>query len=64
VGARGTSNLEENGRKGRRSRDQVEKFPIKVSVYYAEVPGFIAYIAGNWEGSRGSFTKNKEAGIC
>jgi hypothetical protein len=28
------------------------------------VPCFIAYIAGNREGSRRNFTKNKEVGIC
>ena len=31
---------------------------------YAEVPYFKAYSVGNMEGSRGNFTKNKEAGIC
>jgi hypothetical protein len=34
--------------------------PIKVSVYYAEVPCFKAYIKGNMEGSRGNLTKKKK----
>jgi hypothetical protein len=38
--------------------------PIKVSIYYAEVPPCIAYIVGNREGSRGNLTKNKKVGIC
>jgi hypothetical protein len=50
----------EEGKQKQRPR----RVSIKVSVYYAEVPCFIAYIVGNREGSRGNFTKNKEVGIC
>jgi hypothetical protein len=49
MGARETANLEENGRKGRRSKDQ---------------EGFLSRSLGSREGSRGNFTKNKEVGIC
>jgi hypothetical protein len=44
VGARGTTNLEENGRKGKKSRRPSKV--VKVFIYYAEVPCFKAYIAG------------------
>jgi hypothetical protein len=61
VGVRGTTNLEENGRKGKKSRRPSKV--VKVFIYYAEVPCFKAYTVGNREGLRGNFTK-KEAGIC
>jgi hypothetical protein len=59
----------EGDRKPRRKWEEGKKqrprrVHIKASVYYAEVPCFIAYIAGNREGSRRNFTKNKEVGIC
>ena len=62
MGVRGTANLNENGRKGKKS--QRPNKVVKVFVYYSEVPCIKAYIAGNREGSRGNFTKNKEVGIC
>jgi hypothetical protein len=50
----------EEGKEKQKTKQRV----IKVSVYYAEVPCFKAYITGNREGLRENFTKNKEAGIC
>jgi hypothetical protein len=50
----------EEGKEKRRPR----RVPIKVSIYYTEMPGFKAYILGNREGSRGNLTKNKQVDIC
>ena len=58
MGVRGTTNLEENGRKGKKSRRPSKV--VKVFIYYAEVPCFKAYIKGNREGSRGNLTKKKK----
>ena len=48
----------------KRKRRQRPSKVVKVSIYYAEVPCFKAYITGIKEGSRGNLTKNKEVGIC
>jgi hypothetical protein len=63
VAARGTANLEGNGIGREEAGDQVDCTYQGLRLY-AEVPYFKAYIVGNMEGSRGNFTKNKEAGIC
>jgi hypothetical protein len=48
---------------GREGKQRPRRMPIKVSIYYAEMPCFKAYIEWNREGWRGNFTKNKEVGI-
>jgi hypothetical protein len=62
VGVRGTANLEGNGRKGRRGR-RPSKF-VKVSFIRLWCLVLKHTSWGIEEGSRGNFTKNKEAGIC
>ena len=57
VGARGTTNLEENGRKGKKSRRPSKELSRSPSI---EVPGFKAYIMENREESGGNLTKNKK----
>jgi hypothetical protein len=49
---------------GRERKHETKKF-VKVSFVMLRCLHFKAYIVGNGEGgSRGNFTKNKEAGIC
>jgi hypothetical protein len=63
VGTRGTANLEGNGRKGRRGR-RPRRVPIKVSFIMLRCLLLKHTSRGIEEGSRGNFTKNKEADIC
>jgi hypothetical protein len=63
VGARGTANLEGNGRKGRRGR-RPRSVLIKVSFIRLRCLVLKHTSQGIGKGSRGNFTKNKEVGIC
>jgi hypothetical protein len=61
MGARGTANLEGNGRKGRRGRSP-RRVPIKVSFIRLRRLVFKAYIMGNRGGVEGEFYKEQRSG--
>jgi hypothetical protein len=64
MGARGTTNLEGNGRKRKRNRRPRRWYLSRSCLLYQ---GAFLLKHTSWEvgeGSRGNFTKNKEADIC
>jgi hypothetical protein len=61
VGARGTTNLEGDGRKKKRNR-RPGRVPIKVSFIMLRCLLFKAYIAGNRGGVEGELYKQQRSG--
>jgi hypothetical protein len=61
VGARGTANLEGDGRKRKRNR-RPGRVPIEVSFIMLRCLVFKAYIAGNMGGVEGELYKEKKSG--